>query len=247
MPFFRELFFSDSSLEALYQASLARRSVQLSVWVNIIMAVAWLACFPKLLCFYPITPRRVLIMLIWGTMAIYHAHCAAALSREKRPLRHEVMKAKCVVANAVAGMACILLLKRDEIGQGAPMPASLVQAGFILFYSVRCSIALQLHLLSWWSSIIMEFGRWIEGVPAWRSVSESLVLMVLAVILPAATSAYWESQFRSKLLQQDEVQQQLTHDMDTLEQKVGPWSFLLDGSSSRRADVDIMYSSSNES
>ncbi|CAL8464055.1 g3590 [Coccomyxa elongata] len=220
MPFFRGLFFADPSLEALYQASLARRSLQLSIWVNMAMAIAWLACFPKLLFFYPITPRRVLIMLIWGTMAIYHAHCAAALSRERRLLRHEVMKAKCVIANALAGMACILLLKREEIGQGAPMPASLVQAGFILFYSVRCSIALQLHLLSWWSSIIMEFGRWIEGVPPWRSVSESLALLVLAVVLPAATSAYWEYQFRVQLLQQDEIQQQLRLDMDTLEQKV---------------------------
>lgn len=103
-----------------------------------------MACmFPKTIVFYPMTPRRILIMLIWGTMAIYHAHCTAALSREsrlglpsfaafggvplsrkvshtvllRRLLRHEVMKAKCVIANALAGMACILLLKRDEIGQ----------------------------------------------------------------------------------------------------------------------------------
>ena len=174
------------------------------------------------------------------------------------------------------------------------MPASLVQAGFILFYSVRCSIALQLHLLSWWSSIIMEFGagtedlvnnianylclfvnkyctdrsshwirkiiltwfiltwnrtflagRWIEGVRPWRGVSESLVLMLLAVVFPAALSAYWESQFRRQLLQQDEIQQQL--DIDSLEQKVGPWSFLLNRGLGRRAGVDIMFSSSTGS
>lgn len=44
-----------------------------------------MACmFPKTIVFYPMTPRRILIMLIWGTMAIYHAHCTAALSRESR-------------------------------------------------------------------------------------------------------------------------------------------------------------------
>ncbi|KAK9918309.1 hypothetical protein WJX75_003092 [Coccomyxa subellipsoidea] len=59
----------------------------------------------------------------------------------------------------------------DEIGQGAPVPASLVQAGFILFYCVRSSTALQLHLLAWWSSIIMEIGRWIEGASAGKCIN----------------------------------------------------------------------------
>ncbi|EIE24760.1 nagb/rpia/CoA transferase-like protein [Coccomyxa subellipsoidea C-169] len=109
-------FFADKSLEAIYEASLARRSAGLSVWVNNIMAIAWISCIPKLL-FYSITPRRAVIILIWLNMAIYHCLCASALKKETRLLRHETMKISCVIANAVAGMVCILLLKRDEIGQ----------------------------------------------------------------------------------------------------------------------------------
>lgn len=38
------------------------------------------------------------------------------------------------------------------------MPASLVQAGFILVYQTRFNTSLQLHLLSFFSSLIMELG-----------------------------------------------------------------------------------------
>ena len=30
---------------------------------------------------------------------------------------HEILKIRCIIANAIAGMVCILLLKGDEIGQ----------------------------------------------------------------------------------------------------------------------------------
>lgn len=47
-------------------------------------AVCWLACSPKLLCFYPVTTRRLLIMSIWAIMALTHIHCASKLQRESR-------------------------------------------------------------------------------------------------------------------------------------------------------------------
>lgn len=154
------------------------------------MAIAWLACFPKLLCFYPNTPRRVFIMLIWGTMANYHAHSATALRREGRLLRHEVMKAKCVIANALAGMACILLFKRTKLArelQCQPrwsMPVS--------FFSTLSAVALRSSCTccpggaasSW--SLVDGLREGLHGL----SVSEILILLLLAVILPAALSAY---------------------------------------------------------
>lgn len=109
-----------------------------------------------------------------------------------------------VFQNTTSPLIDMFLIPR----QGAPVPAALVQAGLILFYSVRYSTALQLHLLSWWSSIIMELGgfpfviaelllhsdlavpstvsqtvycagRWIEGAPASKVLKESLLLLLM--------------------------------------------------------------------
>ena len=42
--------------------------------------------------------------------------------------------------------------------QGAPLPASLIHAGFICMYQLRLDSTIALHLLSWFSSLIMELG-----------------------------------------------------------------------------------------
>jgi hypothetical protein len=42
--------------------------------------------------------------------------------------------------------------------QGAPFPASLIHAGFVCMYQLRLDNTIALHLLSWFSSLIMELG-----------------------------------------------------------------------------------------
>ena len=47
-------------------------------------AVAWLSCFPKMLLYYPITFRRLVVMAVWAVMACLHMCFAEALRRESR-------------------------------------------------------------------------------------------------------------------------------------------------------------------
>lgn len=76
--------------------------------------------------------------------------------------------------------------------------------------------------------IVLHAGRWIEGAHARKCINESVLLFFLAVMLPTAVSAYWESEFRAQLIQRDDAQQQLNSGRGTMEQKIGPcWSYLI--------------------
>lgn len=78
-------------------------------------------------------------------------------------------------------------------------------------------------------------GRWIEGVHAWRCVSESLALLALAVVIPTAISTYWESKFRAQLIQEHDTQGVgllLGSGSRSFEQKIRPWwSYLFEHAS----------------